>query len=360
MDDVKEVMSDIYNTLVQIRYPKITTATVENVETTILSGKNRISLLSWVLAEKSPEIAVTLQNLGGTALKDKLLQYYSGIGICTDKELLMGNCALKEQLPTLKLLLEFIKCMYIDSSDTEDNEEKCIDDIIQACIIEDPDEMISDIDEDRQDYSESLQYFHDLKEYVANHQESNSDYESKKEETVTNNEEQVMVQEKEKESNKNDTDLFNEKTENFVEASIIETYPKPKEKKEENEVNTMNADIKDICSNVQEKEKESNENDTDLLFNEKIENFLEAFSIIETYPRPKEKKEENYVNTMDADIKDICSNFSILTQFLQAKDGICNASIPKELNKINTPFNEIFKDAVTNTTDAVNMYINNQ
>ncbi|XP_076630195.1 uncharacterized protein LOC143346195 [Colletes latitarsis] len=302
MNDVKEVMSDIYNTLVQIRYPKITTAAVENVET-ILSGKNRISLLSWVLAEKSPEIAVTLQNLGDTALKEKLLQYYSGIGICTDKELLMGNCTLTEQLPTLKLLLEFIKCMYIDSSDTEDNEEKCIDDIIQAYIIDDSDESISDIDESQQDYSESLQYFHDLKEYVANHQDSNSDYESKKEQTLTNNEEQIMVQ---------------------------------------------------------ENEKESNENDTDLLFNEKTENFLEAFSIIETYPKPKEKKEENEVNTMDADIRDICSNFSIVTQFLQAKDGICNASIPKELNKINTPVNEIFKDAVINTTDAVKMYINDQ
>ena len=62
MDDTEETISDIYNTLVQIRYPKITTATVKDVESTILKGQNRISLLSWLLCEQSSSIAATLEN----------------------------------------------------------------------------------------------------------------------------------------------------------------------------------------------------------------------------------------------------------------------------------------------------------
>lgn len=69
MDDIEETMSDIYNTLVQIRYPKITTATVKNLELTVLKGQNRISLLSWLLCEKSSSIAASLEKLKGPTLE---------------------------------------------------------------------------------------------------------------------------------------------------------------------------------------------------------------------------------------------------------------------------------------------------
>ena len=69
MCNVEELMTDIYNTLLQIRYPKVTTAVANNVEITILSGENRLSLLSWLLAEKSPLIASKLQKLKGAALE---------------------------------------------------------------------------------------------------------------------------------------------------------------------------------------------------------------------------------------------------------------------------------------------------
>lgn len=72
MSNIEELMTDFYNILVQIRYPKITTASIKNLELTILGGENRLSLLSWLLAEKSPATAVKLQKLKGTALEGLL------------------------------------------------------------------------------------------------------------------------------------------------------------------------------------------------------------------------------------------------------------------------------------------------
>lgn len=69
MNDTEELMSNIYNTLVKIRYPKITTTVAQNVYSMILSGESRISLLSWLLTEKSPETATRLQKLKGDVLE---------------------------------------------------------------------------------------------------------------------------------------------------------------------------------------------------------------------------------------------------------------------------------------------------
>ena len=44
-----------------------------------------------------------------------------------------GNCPLKEQLPTLRLLLDFMKCLFLKSSDTKSNEKESIDDILNVC-----------------------------------------------------------------------------------------------------------------------------------------------------------------------------------------------------------------------------------
>lgn len=65
---MEQIMSDIYNTLVQIRYPKITTATVKDVSK-LLKGENRISLLSWLLIQKSRLIATELEELEGSVLE---------------------------------------------------------------------------------------------------------------------------------------------------------------------------------------------------------------------------------------------------------------------------------------------------
>ena len=51
------------------------------------------------------------------------------------------------------------------------------------------------------------------------------------------------------------------------------------------------------------------------------------------------------------------SKFSSLTQFLQAKEEISNANIPKEIGKLNTPLNETVENIVTRTEEAKNGHI---
>jgi len=75
MNDAGDVMTSIYDTLLHLRYPHITNAESKNLETTILSGENRVCLLSWLLTEKSPSIVAQLGKLKNAALE--------GISNCT-------------------------------------------------------------------------------------------------------------------------------------------------------------------------------------------------------------------------------------------------------------------------------------
>ena len=299
MDDTEETVSDIYNTLVQIRYPKITTATVKDVESTILKGQNQISLLSWLLCEQSSLIAATLEKLKGPALEAKLLQHYSEIGICDNKDLLLGNCTLREQLPTLKLLLDFMKCMFIEPSNAERPSREAVEEIVKMCLQEDSDILTSDT-ESKLSYSESLQYFDDLEKYVLEHQESNSTGYAEKDEHPAKHQAQMIKE-----------------------------------------------------------QKGINEDDRELLFNTETNKLIEAFSNIGSWPMPNVRNANNSSHSMDDDIKSICSNFSSLTKFLQAREEILNATIPKGLNRMTTPLTEIVEETVIRTEEVSNVYKNN-
>jgi len=69
MNDADDVMTNIYDTLLHLRYPYITNAESRDLETTILTGENRVYLLSWILTEGSPNIAVDLAKLKDAALE---------------------------------------------------------------------------------------------------------------------------------------------------------------------------------------------------------------------------------------------------------------------------------------------------
>lgn len=69
MNDTEGIISDIYSSLVLMRYPKITTATVKHVESILLKGEDRISLLSWLLTQKSESVATELGRLEGSVLE---------------------------------------------------------------------------------------------------------------------------------------------------------------------------------------------------------------------------------------------------------------------------------------------------
>ncbi|XP_076750069.1 uncharacterized protein LOC143422959 [Xylocopa sonorina] len=294
MNSVEEIMTDIYNTLVQIRYPKITTAAPSNVESTILNGENRVLLLSWLLAEKSPSTGFKLGKLKGVTLEEELLKHYSEIGICTDKKLLLGNCPLEEQLPTLRLLLDFIKCIFIESSDIEETEEdSTVDEIFNTHINEDSNTIAGNL-EPKLSYSESMQYFNNIQKYINEH------------------------------------DGLHSTCENGENEQSKECQSIGKENKE-----TYRSSL---CNETQK--------------------FVEAFSSIHSWPTSSILDATNAKNnsySLDADINDIYSNFSSFTQFLQAKEEILNANIPNEINKLNTLLDKIIEECVMHTEEAINL-----
>jgi len=69
MNDADDVMTNIYDTLLRLRYPHITNAESRDLEKTILTGENRVYLLSWLLTEGSPIIAADLAKLRDAALE---------------------------------------------------------------------------------------------------------------------------------------------------------------------------------------------------------------------------------------------------------------------------------------------------
>jgi len=81
MNDTNDVMISIYDTLIHLRYPHITNAESKDLEKTILSGENRICLLSWLLTEKSSSINVYLEKLKDVALEGILIFLYVSIVI---------------------------------------------------------------------------------------------------------------------------------------------------------------------------------------------------------------------------------------------------------------------------------------
>lgn len=78
MNDADDVMTSIYDTLLHLRYPHITNAESRDLEMTILSGENRISLLSWLLTKKPSPIAAHLEKLKNAALEG----IFAGCIIC--------------------------------------------------------------------------------------------------------------------------------------------------------------------------------------------------------------------------------------------------------------------------------------
>lgn len=60
---------DVYEALVQLQYPKITLVNPKDVETQILTGENRVCLLSWLLHQNPNFTFPPLNKLKGAALE---------------------------------------------------------------------------------------------------------------------------------------------------------------------------------------------------------------------------------------------------------------------------------------------------
>ncbi|XP_014601638.1 PREDICTED: uncharacterized protein LOC106785559 [Polistes canadensis] len=156
------IMLEMYDVLFKLRYPEITKAKPDNIGSTILSGENRIHLLSWLLTEKLPTLSIELGKLQGPVLEDKLAKYYSQLGICVDKDILLGNCTLEKQFSTLARLLKFIKKIHADSNDVSTNkEEQTVANLLKMHFAEDTDNLNNA--SLKMSYSEAVKYFEELR-----------------------------------------------------------------------------------------------------------------------------------------------------------------------------------------------------
>ncbi|XP_070161663.1 uncharacterized protein [Polyergus mexicanus] len=238
MTDTNNVMTNIYDTLIHLRYPHITNAESKDLEATILSGENRICLLSWLLTEKSPSINAYLERLKDVALEDQLFKYYSQIGICNNKDILLGKCSLKEQLPTLRLLLDFMKEVHMKPFVNVNETERTLHDIIKLYI--DVDQIPSLSVKPKVSYAESIKYFKESETGML----SNDCGDIK-----TNLDEDSCVETDDRLINDKQNTLFEKEKEKFIEAfQTISSWPVQTRNLDKNISDSICSDIKSICS----------------------------------------------------------------------------------------------------------------
>jgi len=279
MNDANDVMTSIYDTLLHLRYPHITNAESKDMETTILSGENRICLLSWLLTEKLPSIVAHLEKLKNAALEDQLYEYYFQIGICNNKDALLGKCSLKEQLPTLRLLLDFMRKVYVEPCASTNEKEGTFTDIIKLCIDDANQASSLSVVKPKINYAEAIKYFEKSEKEI-----SNNDYKEIK------------------------TDL-------------------PED---------LHVEIDDRLINGEQ----------DALFDKEKKKFVEAFHTISSWPVQVRNLDRDTSDSICSNIKNICSDFSLLRKVLQAKEEISDMKLAKELPKTASPLSTIIQDIV--------------
>ncbi|XP_017885044.1 uncharacterized protein LOC108627941 [Ceratina calcarata] len=293
MNKVEELMDEFYIVLRHIRYPKITGASSKNIQSTILSGENRISLLSWLLIEKStPAVATKLQNLRGPTLEAELLKCYSEMGICNDKQLLLGNCSVENQLSFLSLLLNFIESIFIESAEL--NDEKEIEDVTSAC----KEVSLSDLNsvtctiKPKLSYLESVQYFNDSQKYLDEHKELPQNCESETKESI------------------------------------------------------------DIAEGVKTKDEET---DWNLTFNKERQYFIQDFGSDGLWQMLTNEKRAS-LPSFDDPIERVSNILSSVDKFFDGKEIISTADIPERLKKLDTDLSEMVGETSTYTEKIRTFY----
>ncbi|XP_011168736.1 uncharacterized protein LOC105202059 isoform X1 [Solenopsis invicta] len=241
MNDSDDVMTSIYNTLLHLRYPHITNTESKDLEATILSGENRVCLLSWLLTEKSPSLGINLEKLKNAALEDQLFEYYSQIGICNNKNVLLGKCSFKEQLPVLRLLLDFMKKVYMEPLPSTSETEETLTDIIKLCI-DDAEQASSSLAviKPKISYAEANKYIEESEKEMLNND---------CEEIRINLSEDLHVETDNRLVNEEQDALFDKEKERFVEAfHTVSSWPVKVRSLDKNISDSICSNIKTICS----------------------------------------------------------------------------------------------------------------
>ncbi|XP_066593857.1 uncharacterized protein [Prorops nasuta] len=160
--DAQMVFSKFYKILLKLKYPEIVKAEEDTVQFTIFEGENRVNLLHWLIARSLPN-ASELENLNGPALTDEIVKLYDEIGICSDRNILLGNCKLEEQLPTLRLLLDFVITIYIEV--VQSNQSKLKNTKLEPVQTSPSNSFVKSSDVDAKKYFEGIEkYVDNIKE----------------------------------------------------------------------------------------------------------------------------------------------------------------------------------------------------
>lgn len=80
------IMKELYEMLLQLRYPGIAQITLNDIENTVLGSENRLFLLSWLLTQCS---LVPPEEFSGNSDEDKYVKWYTNIGVCNNADALL-------------------------------------------------------------------------------------------------------------------------------------------------------------------------------------------------------------------------------------------------------------------------------
>ncbi|XP_014478359.1 PREDICTED: uncharacterized protein LOC106746340 [Dinoponera quadriceps] len=242
MSNVHDVMASIYDVLSQLRYPHISNVESKDVGATVLSGENRVCLLSWLLTEKSSLIADRLRKLKDAALEDQLFEYYTQIGICNNKDVLLGKCSMKEQLPTLRLLLDFTRKVHMEFPVNANEEEESIMDIVKMYTDGVDQTPCRSILKSKLNYAEASKYFEESEKELSD---------SNCADTKSNMSNDTYMEVNDRLVSREEEDaLFNKEEEKFIEAfQTVSSWPFQSRNLDQTVVDSISSDIKKICSN---------------------------------------------------------------------------------------------------------------
>ncbi|XP_014210912.1 uncharacterized protein LOC106641143 [Copidosoma floridanum] len=117
----KDVIHDLYNTLLKLRYPEVAQTSIDEFESNILTGTKRLDFLSWVLQEGSSKNTELLSKFKDNSLSNKLVKCFTHIGLCTDENIILGKCDINKQIHFLSLLTLFINNVHLPDSPSPTN-----------------------------------------------------------------------------------------------------------------------------------------------------------------------------------------------------------------------------------------------
>ncbi|XP_046738693.1 uncharacterized protein LOC124406986 [Diprion similis] len=129
---MENVLTQLYDSLSQLRYPEIAKIDSKDLATVVLAGHNRITLLTWLLSRASPTLSTHLEKFQGQKLKEEIVKSYFQMGITNDESVLLGNCCIQKQLSFLKALFLFTKSL--DSTDNLPDDESVVCKILDELV----------------------------------------------------------------------------------------------------------------------------------------------------------------------------------------------------------------------------------